>query len=682
MKRYGKRFLSLLVAVVMVLTTSVVMTVSVGATSRSVNDALAWCESQVGRALDYDGVYGAQCVDFIYYYYQYLGVSPVGGNASDYQYNTLPAGWQRFQGATPQPGDILVYANHVGVYASSSLMYHQAPSMGGYVMHDAHNYTYYNGYWGVIRPNFSQASSTPSVLTISGVRYPTYKTTGQPFEVFGVISSPNLITRGEAVVSSTAGQYMFSIFTFAEDGRYIFDLHDFDQHMLFASLPDGNYKYYIIATDSKGYEAYIEFTFTVGSGATASAYAKTVIGKHNCNGSRTWNSGSVKKAPTCTAEGVKTYTCTECKATKTESIAAKGHTAVSVAGTPATCTNTGLTSGSKCSVCNAVLTAQETIAALGHSFGEWSVKKQASCTEGGTESRACASCGITEDRAIAEKGHTAGNWVTVSESTCTQNGMKEQKCTECGMTVKSEAIPAKGHSYTSTKIPATPSSQGYTLHECKNCGDSYRDNYTDYINPNPNAAKAVIETKTAAPGDTVTVSISLENAPALKTLAIRDIVYDASKLELMGGKWNAEGAIIADWNQADKNAVLAFGQNTDVNGIVFTLTFKIAEETEDAEVAVNCKLTAKEKPESGEETEVDVSTVSGVIKISAIKRGDVNGDGYVDSDDAIYMLRFIMMPDGYPINQNGDFNDDGRVDSDDAIYLLYHVLLPDRYLLK
>lgn len=99
-------------------------------------------------------------------------------------------------------------------------------------------------------------------------------------------------------------------------------------------------------------------------------------------------------------------------------------------------------------------------------------------------------------------------------------------------------------------------------------------------------------------------------------------------------------------------------------------------------MAVSCKLTAREKPENGEETEVDISTVSGAVKISSVKRGDVNGDGYVDSDDAIYMLRFIMIPDGYPINQNGDFNGDGIVDSDDAIYLLYHVLLPDRYLLK
>lgn len=39
----------------------------------------------------------------------------------------------------------------------------------------------------------------------------------------------------------------------------------------------------------------------------------------------TWNEGVVTKEPTCTEAGVKTYTCTVCKETKTEAIAALGH---------------------------------------------------------------------------------------------------------------------------------------------------------------------------------------------------------------------------------------------------------------------------------------------------------------------------------------------------------------------
>ena len=59
--------------------------------------------------------------------------------------------------------------------------------------------------------------------------------------------------------------------------------------------------------------------------------------------------------------------------------------------------------------------------------------------------------------------------------------------------------------------------------------------------------------------------------------------------------------------------------------------------------------------------------------------GDVNDDGAVDSDDALQLLRYTLMPDRFPINQDGDMNGDGVVDSDDALQLLRYTLMPDRY---
>ena len=60
-------------------------------------------------------------------------------------------------------------------------------------------------------------------------------------------------------------------------------------------------------------------------------------------------------------------------------------------------------------------------------------------------------------------------------------------------------------------------------------------------------------------------------------------------------------------------------------------------------------------------------------------RGDVNGDGVTNVDDAIYLLRHILLPGEYEINQSGDMNLDGDVDVDDAFYLLRHTLVPSRY---
>ena len=74
-----------------------------------------------------------------------------------------------------------------------------------------------------------------------------------------------------------------------------------------------------------------------------------------------WNEGEVTKQPTCTLEGVKEYTCTVCHEKKTENIAAKGHTEVKDPAVEATTEKTGLTEGSHCSVCNAVIKRQEIV---------------------------------------------------------------------------------------------------------------------------------------------------------------------------------------------------------------------------------------------------------------------------------------------------------------------------------
>ena len=77
----------------------------------------------------------------------------------------------------------------------------------------------------------------------------------------------------------------------------------------------------------------------------------------------------------CEATGVGTYTAVFTKnafttQTKTVTIPAIGHTPVTDAAVAPTCTETGLTEGSHCSVCNEVLVAQETVPALGHDWND------------------------------------------------------------------------------------------------------------------------------------------------------------------------------------------------------------------------------------------------------------------------------------------------------------------------
>lgn len=96
-------------------------------------------------------------------------------------------------------------------------------------------------------------------------------------------------------------------------------------------------------------------------------------------------------SPTCTTDGVKCFTCSQCNESYSEKSAPKGHTVVTVAGKSATCTSEGLTDGSKCSVCGAIIKAQEKISQIAHNY----ISKVIAPTENsqGYTLHTCSVCG-------------------------------------------------------------------------------------------------------------------------------------------------------------------------------------------------------------------------------------------------------------------------------------------------
>ena len=158
-------------------------------------------------------------------------------------------------------------------------------------------------------------------------------------------------------------------------------------------------------------------------------------------------------APTCTETGkTEGKHCSVCNTvlTKQETVPATGHTEVTDAAVAPTCTETGKTEGKHCSVCNTVLKAQEVIPALGHTEVT-DAAVAPTCTESGkTEGKHCSVCNtvLKAQEVIPALGHTVVTDAAVAP-TCTETGKTEGKhCSVCNkILVMQEEIPADGHEW-------------------------------------------------------------------------------------------------------------------------------------------------------------------------------------------------------------------------------------------
>ena len=141
----------------------------------------------------------------------------------------------------------------------------------------------------------------------------------------------------------------------------------------------------------------------------------------------------VTKEPTCTEKGERTYSCS-CGDIYTEDIPANGHTEEILEGKDASCTETGLTEGKWCPVCEKVLRAQETIPLSPHKE-EIITGREATCTASGlTDGKKCSVCGniLVQQTSIPAKGHTwNSDYTTDKAATYTETGKKSIHCKIC-----------------------------------------------------------------------------------------------------------------------------------------------------------------------------------------------------------------------------------------------------------
>ncbi len=176
------------------------------------------------------------------------------------------------------------------------------------------------------------------------------------------------------------------------------------------------------------------------------------------------NYQSAVTQPTCLEQGYTTHTCLNCDDSYIDSyIDATGHTEIVVPAVAPTCTEDGLTEGSKCATCNIVYVEQTVVDALGH----------------------------TEET------------IPAISPTCVKDGLTEgSKCSVCGDILTAQQVDsATGHNYQEQVTSPTCTEQGYTTYDCLNCEHTYISNYIialghdfrDYVDQGDGTEKAVCE---------------------------------------------------------------------------------------------------------------------------------------------------------------------------------------------
>ena len=183
-------------------------------------------------------------------------------------------------------------------------------------------------------------------------------------------------------------------------------------------------------------------------------------------------------AATCTAQGYTEHKCSRCGNTYNDNYTnALGHNLTTTVVKP-TCTAKGYTLH-KCTRCSYSFQSDFTDM-IDHSWGAWTVTKQPTATTTGTKERTCSVCKKKETATIPVTTHTHSYTTKVVAPTCTAQGYTLHTCSSCGDSYKDTYKNALGHSYSNTVYAPTPIKQGYTLHKCTRagCGYNYSDNYT------------------------------------------------------------------------------------------------------------------------------------------------------------------------------------------------------------
>ena len=180
----------------------------------------------------------------------------------------------------------------------------------------------------------------------------------------------------------------------------------------------------------------------------------------------------ITKAATCGATGIRTYTCSKCGDSYTDTIPkTDDHSYKYVVTKAATCGATGVRTYT-CSKCGDSYT--DTIPKTDDHSYKYVVTKAATCGATGVRTYTCSKCGDSYTTTISKTDDHSYKYVVTKAATCGATGVRTYTCSKCGNSYTTTIPKTDDHSYTSTVTKeATCGAEGVTTFTCTRCGDKY-----------------------------------------------------------------------------------------------------------------------------------------------------------------------------------------------------------------
>ena len=578
-----RRVLCLILAVIMV--ACLLPTAAFASTNgKTADDAINWVRSLNGQTVG-----SGECVALIKAYYSYLGQTSPGGDGKDYSWNQLPAGWTRIQNAQPQKGDILVYgwsaknpAGHVAIYESDYSTWHQNFGSARYVTQVTYRYNSFdNPYWGVIRPDFSSPTPTPSYADI-GTNVYRYLIRTDGWKHIGTnYGSNNYVTISAA---NTGDPEQIWKFIRQGDGSYCIQNMYSDWYLTYEGDCVQQAKVtvsWLNTNKASRFQWYIydkngTFQLVPKDSVTAGTWlVLDCTGNYQTAGTQmelysNW-SGAAQIFSLYPVDYQKPAAPPKVEITVPEVVTVGEEVKISWTASPlrekydqreycvtvegggskkviyTTDTSVSVTIKRRELHCNVTVDARNTKYASyssssyasfrcveAHEHSYTAVVTPPTCTEKGYTTHTCACGDSYVDTYVDALGHAWDNGKVTKEPTETETGVKTFTCTRCGET-KTEVIPplSHKHSYTAVVTPPTCTEKGYTTHTCS-CGDSYVDTYTaalghDWdsgtVTKEPTATETGIRTYTC----TRCSATKTETIPATGSVDVTQMFTDVEK---------------------------------------------------------------------------------------------------------------------------------------------------------